>query len=394
MSPDFVSQVTLLNSYRQTNRTQGALVRQLFAAELVLLGAHVPELDPVITKCVVQFTQLDPWLDVSGFAESGIADSEDGYTIKYCRTSMPTMDLEIGKVRLVLDSASPWVSGRVMPLRELVTIEITPCVPVSFNHFRATTLWQLQSFLTFATDRSNAVAACHLWFGSAPRPVEALFRHPFRTGERRHEGEMLFRYSNIAEVASTILAKWLSLYKQIAPVLNAIVGVAYERTPLTEAKFLAAVQAAESFHRRLIREVDDHEPHRDRIKRILAAAPSEDRGWLRWRLGRSNELLLRERLGELFNRLGDQFTRRMFFSPERQEREIDEMVEWRNALTHLRAEPSHVDRNLVHIGIAANQLLTALKANILLELGFTVEDLETAFEHNDTYNYFARQHPD
>jgi hypothetical protein len=121
----------------------------------------------------------------------------------------------------------------------------------------------------------------------------------------------------------------------------------------------------------------------------MAAAPPEDVEWLKGKLAFSGEPFLNERLNALFERLSDQFTSRMFQKEEEMKEAARQIGRWRHKLTHMRAKPAEIAANLVDIHVCTTQLLLTLKANLLLDLGFSHDDVIEAFRYNDAYNYGA-----
>lgn len=275
----------------------------------------------------------------------------------------------------------------------VATQTFAPSVALIGGHV-ADLLWKLQVFFALIADQGNAITDLTVSFEGIRRPLQMLFRHPFEHQSRRHVIQYLFTFSTIAERASRLFTDWFSLYGSIGPVLNALGAVVFERQTFADARFLALAQAAESYHRRTMNnEVLPAEEHACRVDAIKAACPAEHREWLDRRLKNSNEPPFESRIREIFLRLDPHFRRLMFSSKKTFADNVSEIRDWRNKLTHLRVDNDEVDRNLLRISTAANQLYVGLLANVLIDLGFKSSELRERFDQNERYRWWSRQWP-
>ena len=115
----------------------------------------------------------------------------------------------------------------------------------------------------------------------------------------------------------------------------------------------------------------------------------EYREWVFGKLSAAHEPFLSERLRRVFGRLSPDFLRPMFASRSDLKSTLWRIGVWRNALTHVTADVDEIGANLRWLHVATNQLLIALKANLLLDLGFEVGDLPTRFQYDQTYRFYS-----
>lgn len=384
--------VTLYDATRDSTSSMGRHVKQEFGASSAILGAHASTRE--ISRVEVALTQLPQWLVESGF-DLEFGEREDfEYRVTHRKLVIPEVATPYFQMKIGLRSLPPVTSHRLFPLREEVFLEILPKVPMTFDELHEKYLWRLQNFLTFATEKASAISWLWGWLPAKEHGVEILFRHPFESEATSHPVEMLFTYRDVSDRLSNLLSKWFELYDVLGPSLNQIFAAIYGEYRHTDTKFLNVIQAAESYHRRVNPVSPDViAAHRARVKRVAEAMDLKDRSWVKGKLKHAYEPALAERLFELFTQFGDDFTRPMFATPGELRRSVDEMAEWRNKLTHLTATPEEIDSALFDLHVFTNQLLTALKASVLLALGFTAADLESCFRYNQMYRHFARRRP-
>jgi hypothetical protein len=391
--------ITLFDSSRAGTTVHGRFSRQSLRPRLAALGAHLESRERLKVKsCEASFTQLPNWLMAGGFVlrlprGRWKAGQKLKYTLRYNPITLPLVRTPICSFTFELRSLPPLVAARTYPLHESVTVRIRPTEPVAFENLRA--FWHLQNFFTFAADAQSRPTSVHVNITDDSRLLELLFAFDVEAGEPAHPLEMLFVYPTIAERASEVFSRWFELYEQLGPALNSMLSVVYGRIGLTDIRFLNVLQAAESYDRRMRGEsIVTPLEHEQRVASIIAASPVEYREWVSGKLAHSDEPFLNERLGRMFGRLGKPFVTRMFSSRTKMKRQLWRMAEWRNRLTHVTAEADEIDKGLRFLHVATNQILTALKANLLLDLGFSEVELAECFKHNQMYLFFSRQEED
>jgi len=387
--------ITLFDSSRAGTTVHGRFSRQSLRPQLAALGAHLESRERLkVRSCEASFTQLPNWLMAGGFVlrlppGRWKAGQKLKYTLRYNPITLPLVRTPSCSFTFELRSLPPIVAARTYPLHESVTMRIKPTEPVTFANLRA--FWYLQNFFTFAADARSAPTSVHLSITGDKRLLELLFAFDVESDEPAHPLDMLFVYPTIAERASEVFSRWFELYEQLGPALNSMLSVVYGRIGLTDIRFLNVLQAAESYDRRMRGEsIVTPLEHEQRVASIIAAAPVEHREWAAGKLAHSDEPSLNERLGRMFDRLGKPFLARMFPSRTKMKGQLWRMAEWRNRLTHVTAEADDIQKGIRFLHVATNQLLTALKANLLLDLGFSEMELAECFKHNQTYLFFSR----
>jgi hypothetical protein len=330
----------------------------------------------------VSFTNLDSWIDLSGLTVD--AEPNEGYRVRYDRPALPELETSVGTVALTLKSPFPFVTHRAVDVRERSSLAVRATEPSSVEDFRYRILWPLQNFMTFATNRANAITDIRVLIAGYNSPVGLLFRHPFIAEASESSLEMLFKYSDVKSRLAEVLDRWFSLHGNIGSVLNSLVAIAYQRVTLPDAKFLTLAQAAESYHRNLTAPVAGRQDvHEKRVAEIMEAYKGPHRKWLKKRLQQPSDIALSDRINSLFTRLGEEFLAPMLGAPPAIAESAQAIGQWRNDLAHLKVSPEFIVQNLLSLHVATNRLSIVLQANILLDLGFT--DLSNRFRYNDTY---------
>lgn len=380
--------ITLVRSVCESEIAQPQYTRQVYSCDIALLGAHVDHCRA--TSCEVTYNQLSPWIATSGFS---IDDRSTDFEYRVTYTATPLVELTATDFRfaLRLRSVSPFTVHRQLALCENAYIQLAPRYPMEFDDIHEAYLWPLQNFLSFATDKPAAITDVRVWLDGFDTSVAVAFAHPFSSETIAEPVQMLFTYERVADRFGEILQRWLRLHEAFAPALEQFFGPAYGYHKLADSVFLSAAQAAESYHRR--RFPPSHalvEKYSAKIDRIVAGLSKTDARWVRGKLRYAYEPTLSARLSELVRRLPEPFWLRMFASTEERDDVLSAIADWRNRLTHLTASTGEVATHMFDLRVFSNQLLTILKANLLLDLGFLPTDLERCFRDNDTYRRRAR----
>lgn len=373
--------------------------REAFVSSSVLMGGHVESWEALqITASELALTQLDEWLDVGGFSAE-VSDPKDAdataeflYRVTYRRVDIPSVFVRGATFKFAFETSAPLSFSREINLREHARLLITLDAPMAFEDFNRTFVWRTQNLLTFAVDRPSEVTNIRVKLVQNGRWAEVIRSGRPDRIEAKGVPHVLFAYTHVSGRLAALLESWFTLYDQLGPALNSVFSVIYNDVRPLDTKFLNIAQAAESYHRRQNPLTPEQlQQHSDRVERIVATAPEADKEWLRGKLAHAAEPFFTERLAALFGRLGDDFLRPMFPTSKKLDGGIRHIAEWRNKLTHMRAEPEQILTALTDIYARTNQLLFMLKANLLLDLGFDHEHLLAAFKYNQTYRFFSRR---
>lgn len=390
--------VTLLDCHRGGTRLHGRYGKQQFIPSVAVIGAHLTSIEQLkIRTCEVGFTQLPNWLAWTGFEfrlpkGRWRVGKKLKYTLKYTPITFPVIRTPIGTIRFVTRSLPPLGPTRSYALQEWVGLQFRPRKPLAFHDFRRGPLWYPQNFFTFAADHRNTTTSVYANLVGVADAVELLFGQRSEADAPAQPLEMLFCYPDIAARAPQVFSQWFDLYDRLGPALNSAYSVLYSQIASVDTRFLNVIQAVESYDRRTHGAgAVTPEEHQERVARIVAGAPDADVEWLTGKLSHSYEAFLNERLLRFFERLGRPFWSRMFASRTKMKRQLWKIAEWRNALTHVTSTVDEISADILFLHVATNQLLTGLKANLLLDLGFSTEDLRDAFKHNQMYLFFSQQ---
>lgn len=159
-------------------------------------------------------------------------------------------------------------------------------------------------------------------------------------------------------------------------------------------KFLAFVQAIESYHRRMITNYEIPEDyHKKRLEEITRAVPENHRKWLQERLAYSNEPTLRRRMRDMMDKCSD------VVKPNKSVRNayISKTVNTRNYLTHYDSSLESKTAKGEQLRDLTQGLKLLLEISLLKELGFESKDINEFYSRNWEYKRriidFAKAYP-
>ncbi|MFV2045449.1 MAG: HEPN domain-containing protein [Anaerolineales bacterium] len=377
--------VTVYQAIRRSSQYPGAdptAGESSFIANKAFIGAHFEEMDDAQFKSAAfQLNHLDSWLQLE-IMDYQYRDS--GFSVEYTRPEMlsfnPTDDIEI---RIGFESVGPNIGAAVTDIsfthRAMLIIELSEVA--HFNTF-GEILSHLANLLALAVVTPVNPTRTFAWLPPAENSDEArpgakievllpIYRAPQE--EEIHWFDMLFTYKDLEDRFDTFLENWFKKRDTLDPVFDLFFGVLYNLSPYPITTFLNYVQALETYHiRTMSNEVDPPEMHRERIGRILDAAPTDDRDWLAEKLGWSNRPALAHRLKELI----DLYPFPVTGQAGSHDAFIKRVRDTRNYYTHY--DPSLEEKAakggyLKGLSMTVGSLLEGL---VLLELGFAIEEVK------------------
>lgn len=165
----------------------------------------------------------------------------------------------------------------------------------------------LLSLMELAAGTTSAILGLTIW----PHDADDLHRgvtvlsaiHRRSEIPVRNWFQMLFCLADID--FETFLPKFLGLHKKLDVVfdlMTAIKGRGY-----VSSQFMAAASAVEAYHRRQFEKKKVPKEHKERLARIVSAAPVEDQRWLKEHLAFSHEPTFAERINAVIERAGPLF---------------------------------------------------------------------------------------
>lgn len=393
--------VTLITARAAGSKTYGmGLVgagpdEQTIKAQTALVGVHLDSPDQVIfTKA--DFSVEDAWL---WSAESAITvrmqwnetsdrpAEEAGIRLK----PLPEQHAQVegAKISLAHRLTGPTIDamrggsrGRV---EHRTVFSIEPYTQASLNMLMAD-IARIQSLLALATGRGPAL----LWLTAYLPRTE--ISEEFSENSHSRKVDVYTRYRgegdpNVDAVDShnlvfslndvpfaDIVTKWWGVQQQFRAACNMIVGARYMTDHYIETMLIAAVSAAESFHRDLKEEpLVSRAAAEKRLQPALDALSEDDRKWLKSfiPIGFS----LGQRLESLARRLPQPCRDRLLPKPS----------SWIHAAKRARHDLSHAGRtgdDIRKLNAIVKVTRAVVLVNILLELGLSEERLLQALSRN------------
>lgn len=180
-------------------------------------------------------------------------------------------------------------------------------------------------------------------------------------------------YKDLTEGLPAVIAKWFEYHEQLDSVLNLYFAVLFNPSLYINHRFLFLAQALEIYHGShtgFVGYVQRKEDFRERRKRIIQAAPQEEKEWLEEKLHYANQKTLAQRLVEILAKNkaeADQF--------------IGDLQGFAAAVKNTRNYHTHFDEELKNKGRVTDdmealvrlvsQMETLLGVCILKDLGVT-----------------------
>ncbi len=208
-----------------------------------------------------------------------------------------------------------------------------------------------------------------------------------------HHAESLVPYDLIKEDFSEIAVKWFSRSEQAVLAANVFFGSQLLEAPAVNVKFLAAAQAAESYHRSLDTGVYmDQEDYNEAIDEFQSAIPEsiqgDHRASLKFRLKYGNEHSLRKRLRDMFDRIPENARLRIASDVSQF---VSKVVDTRNYYTHYDHESQVKAFDGKDVHTAAERLRFLIVANLLHDLGIKDEELLGVLERSREFQHWGSQ---
>ena len=278
-----------------------------------------------------------------------------------------------------------------------VTIRAHDALPYDVMHDIA---WQYQNLLSLLVGdrisvREITMTPLDAKTGLTPESPLHLLYHQVGKSDHSdaHPGRMLLPYPMVKDSLAEIVDKWFARSKQAVLAANVFFGGANLESPAVNVRFLAAAQAAESYHRSLgdglymdqsayeaaIQEFNQHIP---------AAIQGDHRVSLKNRLKYGNEHSLRKRLAELFSRLPESVRTAIGTDATKF---VVKVVDTRNYYTHYDHASEGNAFGTKASFVASERLRILVAANLLHDLGIKDEDLLTVLQRNQDFAHWMSQ---
>jgi hypothetical protein len=377
-----------------------------YGAQFVLVGAwYEPDEELAFDEIAIRFSELDTWASVSGFATK-LMWTEDQKSL----ASIETKFLPPPAIDVVLDEGTtlkfefPYTVSGMRPVMTELHIAQAATVRVAFerpaNIERSLTyVALLRNFLALAVGRPIRVlsvrgyhkppadAEVDRFTGVGPQnlDVEILYRLvglPEPAERELHPTEMLFTLGDVHDRLGEVLATWFAKQEVLGPVLARYFHLVHNPPTSREQEFESLTRVLETHHRLVVGPAARSEEHLERLGMILSSVPEEHREWLEGRLEYSHEPTLSQRLRVALARCPE-IAARLVGNSDARSSFVRKVSLTRNYETHLdpgNREPAARGAELVAL---TYQLRALVEMTLLLEIGFSCEEVAAIFERQD-----------
>lgn len=205
--------------------------------------------------------------------------------------------------------------------------------------------------------------------------------------------DMLFTFRDINNQFERYLKNWFEKVELLEPVYNLYFGTLYNPHMYVEQHFLSLTEALEIFHRRTspnggkyLSEDDYKKIYQAIIKSIPKSVNKDHKQSLKNKLKYGHEYSLRRRLKELFEKHNEIFKKFV----QDKDSFINTVKDSRNYLIHYDPElkeKAATGKELYRLTI---KLKILLEICLLVEIGFSIKEIDRAISNNRKYQYELR----
>lgn len=354
--------VVTLHDCVLTHLSVGSTNNSRLRARNVFLGYHfASESDMNFEKLFVRYSNLDEWINRSGFDRKVLADSvlppwkkltviyEPPNAIQIAQSPDCNMAVEF---HLSVPSLT-YVQKKASILQENY-VELTfPSLRSVRDCFE--TLFHLRNFLTLGISEPIYVLQLRGYVQDCAEPITIFFEQRYMPEQLETilPPKMLFIFDEIAAKSDTFLKNWYSKRVSLKNAYELFFALINNPHMYADDRFLSMSRALESYHKEVIY--------------------SKDRN-------------LRVRLTEILN---------IFWSIANtfiQDKGafLNTVMDTRNYLTHYDVKPK---KNVVYgnaLFFTAEQLRLLVEMCLLKEIGFTLDEIERLFVKNDNHQQLIR----
>ena len=235
---------------------------QILRPSIILVGYHFQQLEEVQTDTVqVMYSYLQDWYGRSGVTwkiPQKVEDNNNPIELTYTfpkEVTATTVQATINITPTITSQVSAFSPG----LLQRVSMQITAKSTLHLTKWMDDFIAPLQHFITFATDRPNAIDDLKV----------VLKRHNTTTGETHEHSidvffeplvhiecnekeltsqDMFFTLDQLPHFEQTI-EQWLSLHMKLSPMLRLFFGTYYAPHRYLDTRFLLTLQIMEVYYR-------------------------------------------------------------------------------------------------------------------------------------------------
>ena len=323
------------------------------------------------SQFTLNLTDLVTWVGQRGFQlTSDLSATPPVFAAKTVAPFLAEADTSRGTVRL---RSGPAFSGghRSAEFRTRARIEVLPQGEVTLSEIMSRYVRPLQDLLTIAVGRPQEVTTLRVVPSRNVRPgdpprgdrdwAEVTFprwSEGTAIAEATFPSQMLFSLSDIAGSLSASLDAWFRLDDEVHQLRSLVTAPAYRSGMFLDQRFLYAVHAIETYHRRRIGGYErTKEDHARLIREIMSTVPEQHRQWLKAALAFSNELSLLQRLCDIRSKVC-----------ERTEHVLSTIDHWEQWVRDTRNWNTHFTKSQKKSHVAEDERLLPLTESLLLVL--------------------------
>jgi len=359
----------------------------------VFIGAHFGK-EPTFNKLFINYSYLDEWVNISGFDFLSPGDGEE-FSIKYKLPEDVTITLDENYDLTITHSVHGPNLNMVQKkscIEQITYIMVSSKdeTPIAKYH---DLIIKIRNFLSFGVGRpvyplaisgrseeyvtvyngKKIYKELEIYSNNKELPDEV---------EPINPPDMFFIFKDISKSFEIFVRNWFNRSKVLSPVFDLYFSNVYTPEMYVETRFLNAVQAIESYHRRkeTTKEFDiTPEEHSERMKKIMSSAPIEHMSWLSTKLKYSNEVYLKKRLEEILSFHAD-IAEIYIGNKNQQTKFINKVVANRHYLTHFDKDKEAESADGKTLSILIEQLNLIIKSCLLEEIGMSQSEIKTILE--------------
>ncbi len=354
-------------------------------ATAAYLGAHFIEPQTVrFHKADICYSYLAQWAGVFPYRGHQEAFPEiEAQTTKGVITVQATK--ELGDV---------WINEADLPEAVWMRIEVQEAF--SLSEWLSQIFSPLQSLLNLVTQRVNTFIRIQFYpdgilsvgENAENATVQAMFL-PLVLSDFPSDAPMppqiLFSLQDVKNRLSDILEAWLNAAVELDSVFALLTRVQYMKLYL-EQRFLYVAQAVETYQNRRHERYDlPLDQHQQRVEAILQGCPQEYRDWLEEQLQYSNVATFRRKVKDLVQEQTWDILRPLLKNSKLRGNFIELVYQTRNYYTHHDPEIVQKIARGDLLLMISDTLYIALQANILYEMGFSLEQCIEMFHLQELY---------
>lgn len=369
-----------------------------YKPSIVFMGAHFDK-EPMFNKLIINYSYLDEWVNISGF-DIPAPKTKGEYLIKYKLPEDINITLDENYDLTITHSVRGPNLNMVQKESQItqtthIMIGSKIEIPISVYH---DIINMIRNFLSFGVDRPVYPLSIygkseeHISFYKNIKIYNDIEIY-YNKKEIPDDFEpiippnMFFVFKDIAESFELFIRNWFNKSIALSPVFDLYFSNVYTPKMYSETRFLNAVQAIESYHRRkdTTNKLDiPLEEHNERMIKIISFAPLEHMDWLLAKLKHSNEVYLRQRLMEILTLHKD--IAEIYIGNKRQQKDfVYRVVATRNYLTHFDKDNATECAKGRDLSILIEKLKLIIRSCLLEEIGMDQSRIKTILE-----NYKAR----